>query len=64
MLFVFVFVQKFGSEYYSYSYSSKNLGPNNIRIRPKFWVRILFVFVFDYFENKNIICLGIRPPIY
>ena len=33
ILFVFVFVQKFGSEYYSYSYSSKNLGPNIIRIR-------------------------------
>ena len=33
ILFIFVFVQKFGSEYYSYSYSSKNLGPNIIRIR-------------------------------
>jgi len=32
ILFVFVFVQKFGSEYYSYSYSSRNLGPNIIRI--------------------------------
>ena len=29
---LFVFVQKFGSEYYSYSYLSKNLGPNIIRI--------------------------------
>ena len=35
---LFVFVQKFGSEYYSYSYSSKNLGPNIIRIRIRlFW---------------------------
>ena len=35
ILFVFVFVKKLGSEYYSYS--SKNLGPNiiRIRIRPK-----------------------------
>ena len=33
-------------EYYSYSYSSKSLGPNIIRIRPKIWVQILFVFVF------------------
>ena len=35
---LFVFVQKFGSVYYSYSYSSKNLGPNIIRIRIRlFW---------------------------
>ena len=48
---LFVFVQKFWSEYYSYSYSSKNLGPNiiRIRIRPKIWVRILSVFVFISF---------------
>ena len=47
ILFVFIFVQKFGSEYYSCSYSSKNLGPNIIciRTRPKLLVRILFVFV-------------------
>ena len=51
-------------EYYLYLYSSKNLGPNiiRIRIRPKIWVRILFVF--GYFENTNIIRLSIRPSIY
>ena len=61
-IFVFVFRNKLKPEYYSYS--SKNLGPNNIRIRirPKIWVRILFVF--NYFENTNIIRLGIWPPIY
>ena len=66
ILFVFRFVQKFGSEYYLYSYSSKNLGPNiiRIRIRPKIWGRISFVFSFGYFENTNIIRLSIRPPIY
>ena len=53
-------------EYYSYSYSSKNLSPNiiRIRIRSKIWVRILFVFVFGYFENTNIIRCSIRPPMY
>ena len=63
---VFVFDHKLKPEYYSYLYSSKNLGPNiiRIRIRPKIWVRILFVFVFGYFENTNIIRLSIRPPIY
>ena len=38
ILFVFVHVQNSGSEYYLYSYSSKNLGPNIIRIRIRiFW---------------------------
>ena len=56
---LFVFVQKFWSEYYSYSYLSKDFGPNiiRIRIRPKIWIRILFVFVFGYFRNTNIIRL-------
>ena len=42
------------------------MGPNiiRIRIRPKIWVRILFVFVFGYFENTNIIRLSIWPPIH
>ena len=58
ILFVFVFVHKFGSEYYLYSYLSKNLGPNIIRIRiwSKFWFRIIFVFVFG---PKN----SIRSPL-
>ena len=49
ILFVFAFVQKFGSEYYLYS--SQNLGLNIIRIRihPKIWVQILSVFVFISF---------------
>ena len=78
-MFVFVFGHKLRPKYYSYSYSSKNFGPNiiRIRIRPKIWVQILFVFVFvqkfgsEYypysysflFENTNIIRLSIRPPI-
>ena len=44
---------KFFSEYYSYSYSSKNLGPNIICILIRF-----------FFENTNIIRLSIRPPIH
>ena len=50
-IFVFVFGHKLKPEYYSCSHSSKNLGPNiiHIRIRPKIWVRILFVFVFISF---------------
>ena len=45
-MFIFVFNHKLKPEYYSYSYSSKDLGSNIIRIRPKTWVRISFVFVF------------------
>ena len=44
ILFIFVFVQKFWSEYYSYSYSSKNLGPNIIRIRIHFFLKIRILF--------------------
>ena len=71
---------KLKPKYYSYSYSSKNLGPNNIRIRicPKILVRILFVFVFvqkfgsEYYLysyssknlDPNIIRIRIRPKIW
>ena len=66
ILFVFVFVQKFWSEYFSYSYSAKNLGMNiiRIRIRPKIWSEY-YPYLYSFlFENTNIIRLSIRPPIY
>ena len=44
ILFIFVFVQKFWSEYYLYSYSSKNLGPNIIRIHIHFFLKIRILF--------------------
>ena len=50
---VFVSGHKMKPECHSYSYSSKILGPNGVRIRihPKIWVRILFVFVFGQFSQ-------------
>ena len=38
MVFVFVFIEKFGTEYYSYSYLGNFLKPNIIRIR----IRVIF----------------------
>ena len=45
-LFVFVFGYDFEPKYYSYSYSSKNLGPNIIRIR------IWLFWKYEYYSLK------------
>ena len=50
-MFIFVFNHKLKPEYYSYSYLSKNLGPNIIRIHIwLFW--LLGVLIGSLFHKK------------
>ena len=57
IIFVLVFDQISEPEYYSYSYSAIIVNTNSIRIRPNFWNRIVFEFVFGH-ENT------IRSPLW
>ena len=55
VLFIYSYSVLFKWSKYSYSYSAKSGTLNNIRIRirPNFWIPMVFVYVFD---PKNIIC--------